>query len=772
LSAAAWLRDPASAQQSIEKSLTKQDETSARSTVHNNSHKQQKQCETSKGKRKRDSEQLVALRDANRRAKSIKASNGPEEEIWQQTMVDGRDAECLELLVSETLHGIHLLREADKNKANATFQPFARFIKYRESSKGDPGDEANATISGIRLLQRERLDEFVNSAVSRLKDCGLDTIPDGVPTIHIPAILSWIQTETSFSDMCKYLDLNEFADEEPHTAAELDRLESAYKLLDPEVPTYEDSRMELEARARGKMMTPLSSLRTIHLAANQHGECNCSQHQRLVNPTPSASPVSERPDHPPSASFPDGDETMHRSLLAASAYRSPTTPRNSTCRSSRPSPSTPLPHHTGPDDDISERAQDLRQAERAMPHSSAIRPWKESHGHVPIQDAPSNQQLLQSSNTDLPRPSRRQSVPLNPASTSPVMAIVNSQAERVVPQTPAAFNVHRQETSVPVNAGSLLELGSTPDRPHSSPPSHCPAEVAHQLQQGYPPPPPSTIQMLPSSPNIQSHDMEFRLNRRSGPQGELPIQTPPDRPQPSHHSETETTHQPVLRAPVTAEQANIAAKESSKWSLSPAQPHCHEPSHGIAEVPSQRRDSPPPNPFAVQMGSDSTASQGHATKTSSGPWLESGRAITQESSGNPQSYQRSEAYTSPQPIPFLPPNVNPAPLEQSQPSPRTTPLILMAAQITELPAGISADLGPPLEFRPENVEFDSHVSPNGASQSPALRQASQNYTPSSCPSQQLPNAIMADNNWDTWDINRFNFDDLFGMDRIFALESI
>lgn len=95
----------------------------------------------------------------------------------------------------------------------------------------------------------------------------------------------------------------------------------------------------------------------------------------------------------------------------------------------------------------------------------------------------------------------------------------------------------------------------------------------------------------------------------------------------------------------------------------------------------------------------------------------------------------------------------------------------MAAQTTGLPAGISAVLGLPLEFRPENVEFDSHVSPNGASQSPALRQASQNYTPSSCPSQQPPNAMMADNYWDTWGIDRFNFDDLFGMDRIFGLES-
>lgn len=293
------------------------------------------------------------------------------------------------------------------------------------------------------------------------------------------------------------------------------------------------------------------------------------------------------------------------------------------------------------------------------------KPRQESHSHVPIQDAPSNQQLLQISNIDLPYPSRRQSVPLNPASTNPVMAVLNSQVERAAPQTSAASNVRRQETSVPVNAGYPLELDSTPDRPHSSPPSHCPAEVAHQLQQGY----------------------------------------------------------------------------------------------------------TPPNPFAIQMGPGSTASQGHVTKTSSGPWLESDRAITQESSGSPQSYQRSEAYTPPQPIPFLPPNVNPAPLEQSQPSPRTTPLILMAAQTTGLPAGISAVLGPPLEFRPENVEFDSHVSPNGASQNPALRQASQNYTPSSCPSQQPPNAMMADNYWDTWGVDRFNFDDLFGMDRIFGLES-
>ena len=596
--------------------------------------------------------------------------------------------------------------------------------------------------------------------------------------------------------------------------------------------------MELEAQARGAMMTPLSSLRAMHLAANRHGGCNCSQHRRLVNPTPSASPVSERPSHPPSAPFPDGDEAMHRSPLVASASRSSTTPRNSTCRSSRPSPSTPLPHHPGPDDDISERTQNLRQAERVMPYSSAIRPesdllairsqtsgtpisrsiptspataisdsesqrvrpwsrstphigpgaWEpgtgdgaspaptpehqqESHSHVPIQDAPSNQQLLQSSNIDLPHPSRRQSVPLNPAFTNPVMAVLDSQVERAAPQTPAASNVRRQETSVPVNAGSPLELDSPPDRPHSSPPSHCPAEVAHQLQQGYTPPPPSTIQMLPSSPNIQSHDIEFPLNRRSGSQGELPIQTPSDRPQPSQQSETETTHQPVLWEPVTMERANTAAKESSMWDLSPVQPHCHELSYGIAEVPSQRRDSPPPNPFAIQMGPGPTASQGHVAKTSSGPWLESDRAITQESSGSPQSYQRSEAYTPPQPIPFLPPNVNPAPLEQSRPSPRTTPLILMAAQTTGLPAGISAVLGLPLEFRPENVEFDSHVSPNGASQSPALRQASQNYTPSSCPSQQPPNAMMADNYWDTWGIDRFNFDDLFGMDRIFGLES-
>ena len=258
----------------------------------------------------------------------------------------------------------------------------------------------------------------------------------------------------------------------------------------------------------------------------------------------------------------------------------------------------------------------------------------------------------------------------------------------------AASNAQRVEISSSSRSSSPLEQDFSLNRPHSPPPSHHPT---HQCQPGYAPPPPPTIQIRPNSPTIQSHGTEFPLNCRSGSQGELPIQTPPDSPQPSQQSEADTTQQPAEWAPAASELANTTAKdldlESSMQDPSPVQPYGHEPSHSAAETPCYaQQGNVPPHPPAIRTSPDTAPMQSHVARARS---LESRpelhQVITREGSGNPRTPQSSEAYLSPS----MP---HPASARQDCPSPRTTPRVPVESRVTEPRTDVPVDASQAPEF--------------------------------------------------------------------------
>ncbi|KAJ3455375.1 hypothetical protein MRS44_013988 [Fusarium solani] len=340
------------------------------------------------------------------------------------------------------------------------------------------------------------------------------------------------------------------------------------------------------------------------------------------------------------------------------------------------------------------------EASRSFRQPQTEHPATEPGGEVNIARKDSGLSCAQQLSTQecLPnQPLSQGVVPLNPASANPTMAALNNQVERVAHQTPPAFNVRGQETVVPVNSGSPLEQDFPPNRPHSPPPSHRPAEVAHQCQPGYAPPPPPTIQIRPNSPTIQSHGTEFPLNCRSGSRGELPIQTPPASRQPSQQSEADTTHQPAVRAPATKEQANTASKDtdldSSMQDPPPVKPYGYEPSHSAAETPCYaQQGNVPPHPPAIRTSPDTAPMQSHVARARS---LESRpelhQVITREGSGNPRTSQSSEAYLSPS----MP---HPASARQDCPSPRTTPRVPVESRVTEPRTDVPVDASQAPEF--------------------------------------------------------------------------
>ncbi|RSL40025.1 hypothetical protein CEP54_016208 [Fusarium duplospermum] len=513
-------------------------------------------------KKSMQARELDAVRKLGKKVGFLKPTVPCHEQPYQELQQQIERLTGSKFLAAETQSGIDILKKPSNDSIASAYQPFEILVKYRRTRNGDFGErlaqvfdrlsercrqERAAMASFLYQVAENQVDEFAAAAVEDLRRCDLANIPDDAPTLHIPALLSWL-LETDFQDTCKWLRLDSFAAENPNIATELDKLASAYGELNDGHRDYQTRRALLEAQASKAITIPLSRLRAAHLGAAKPGECQCSQH-------------------------------------------SPSSTEASQCTTS-----------------MEPGVQEPRTADGPSPAR-----------HVPIQDVSSNQQPLQSPETDLPHPSRCQSVPLNPAPTNPATAVLNIQDKKAAPQTPAASNVRRQEASFPVNSGSHLELESPPDRSHSSPPSRCPAEVAHQHQPGYTPSPPSTIQMLPNSPTIQSHGIGPPSNCRSRSLGELPIQTPPASRQPSQQSEADTTHQPAVCAPATRELANITAKdldlESSMQDPSSGQPCDHEPSYGAAETLcyAQQDNSVPSHPPAIQTLASTTPILNHAT---------------------------------------------------------------------------------------------------------------------------------------------------------------
>lgn len=266
--------------------------------------------------------------------------------------------------------------------------------------------------------------------------------------------------------------------------------------------------------------------------------------------------------------------------------------------------------------------------------------------------------------------------------------------------------------------------GFSPSRFVSHQLSHDVQEVRqHPQASGDTSSPSFTALSVPNSMAIRSHIRDAPiLDSRSIPESDVPIQERSGSPQSRQQLETDATPGTREEPNTTANNINSSsAQESPMQNLSPIQSHGHGLSHNATEISYPQRHTPPLHPPTAQVMPDSTATQSHVIGTPSGLQPESTRETTQEPSGSPQSYRRSEAYRSTQSTPSLPSHVNPDPLEQSQSSPGTTPPMLTAAKTTGLLAGVSAGLGFPLEPQPENAELQGHGGINNAFGHPHLQ---------------------------------------------------
>ncbi|RTE75453.1 hypothetical protein BHE90_010082 [Fusarium euwallaceae] len=200
---------------------------------------------------------------------------------------------------------------------------------------------ANAVVSDLRKLPDDRLGDFVESAVDRLKDCGLETIPDNVPTINVPAVLSWLQREVDFHRTCNHLCLGEFVHEDPQITRELDQLALEQEALNSEASDYDSARSDIERRASMVITPPLSRLRALHFSSIQSDQCECSQHKA---PDASGSGTSNQSIQSPTQARDRSDSGSER--CSATHLGTPTThfiPENGQRTFSEPPTAQPTP---------------------------------------------------------------------------------------------------------------------------------------------------------------------------------------------------------------------------------------------------------------------------------------------------------------------------------------------------------------------------------------------------------------------------------------------